>query len=214
LTVARTVLPCSCAADIGTDHAYIPIWLCQNNITTYCIAGDVSKGSAKKAADNVKAHCLENRISVRCGSGLKILDTTDKVGCIIIAGMGGMLMLDILNGGDLTNVSQLVLQPQKDIPKVRKALHAFGYKIENEYIVFEENKYYNIINAVKGSEQPYTETEYLLGKRLLEKKEPLLKDYITHEENKLYSILPLCDANRKAEIETLLEHYKEGKECL
>ena len=214
LTVAQAVKPCSCAADIGTDHAYVPIWLCQNNITAYCIAGDVSKGSAQKAADNVMSHCLDDRISTRCGSGLEIINKDETIDCIIISGMGGMLMLDILNGGDLTSVTQLVLQPQKDIPKVRKALHAFGFKRENEYIVFEENKYYNIINAVRGAEPEYTETEYLLGKRLLEKKDPLLKKYIEHEQNKLTKILPRTDRARRIEIEKILKCYKEGTECL
>lgn len=214
LTVARAVLPCTCAADIGTDHAYIPIWLCENGIAKNCIAGDVSKGSAQKAADNVKMHGLDAHISVRCGSGLEILTKFDAVDCIIISGMGGMLMLDILNGGDITKVKQLVLQPQKNISKVRRALHAFGFKIENEYIVYEENKYYNIINALRGSEDAYTDTEYLLGKKLLEQKAPLLKSFIAEEERKYRNILPRTYGERRAEIEKILACFEEGKKCL
>ena len=214
LAIADTVKKCELAVDIGTDHAYIPIYLCKNNIVKNCIAGDISKGSAQKAENNVNANGLNDRISVRCGSGLKIITSRDRVDCVIIAGMGGMLMLDILDQGELGEVKQLILQPQKDIPAVRRALHEKGFLIEDEKAVLEDEKFYNIISAVHGIDEKYTETEYEFGKILLEKKDTVLKQYIKTETERLKKLLPKVNEKRRTEIEHMLKIYGEGSKCL
>ena len=212
-TVAAAVKPCDCAADIGTDHAYVPIWLCENNIVKRAVAGDVSRGSAQKAAENIKACGYEDRISARCGDGLKIIKKEDNVGCIIIAGMGGMLMRNILENGDISNMPQLVLQPQKDIPEIRRYIHLAGYKIENETMLCEDNKYYNIISAVKGSES-YTETEYALGKILIDNKDKTLKEWLLLEIKKYESLLGVMNEEKRIEVKNKIEMYKGVSECL
>ncbi|MBQ9518448.1 MAG: SAM-dependent methyltransferase [Firmicutes bacterium] len=211
--VANMVKPCDCAADIGTDHAYVPIYLCENNIVKRAVAGDVSKGSAQKALDNIIACGYADRIDARCGNGLKIIEKKDNVGCIIIAGMGGMLMRGILENGDISGVTQLVLQPQKDIPAVRRYIHIIGFKIENETMLCEDNKYYNVISAVRGSET-YTEKEYELGKILIDGKDKTLKTWLLFEIQKLENLIGLMNGQKLAEAQDKLKMYKEVILCL
>ena len=211
--IAGAVKPCTSAADIGTDHGYIPIYLCMNDIVGFAVAGDVSRGSAQKALDNVRACGLSDRISVRVGDGIKILRPEDKTECIIIAGMGGMLMCDILSGGNISSVKQLVLQPQKDIPAVRRYIHGAGFKIENEIMIYEDNKYYNIISAVRGSEE-YTPLEYALGRILLNNGDAVLKTWLEKEIKRSEKLMPSVNEKRREELENMLAVYREGMKCL
>ena len=213
MCIADMVKPCGCMADIGTDHAYVPIYLCMENKVKTAIAGDVSKGSAEKARQNVELSGLNERISVRLGSGITILKKEDKADCIVIAGMGGMLMCDILKNGDITGVLQLVLQPQKDIPEVRRFVHSIGFKIEDEKMLCEDNKFYNIISAVRGGEE-YTDTEYEFGKILISKKDKTLKAQLEHEIKISEALLPKVNEKRKQELEAQLLRYKEVLGCL
>ena len=211
--VAGMVKPCGCAADIGTDHAYVPIYLCQNNIVQKAVAGDVSKGSAQKAADNIDLCGMSDRVFARCGDGLKIIKKEDQVSCLIIAGMGGMLMCDIIQGGDISDISQLVLQPQKDIPAVRRFIHSIGFEIENEIMLCEDNKYYNIISAVRGREV-YGEKGYELGKILIENKDKTLKAWIENEIRKCNALLEVMNEEKREETQKKINMYKEVLLCL
>jgi tRNA (adenine22-N1)-methyltransferase len=183
--VFREINRCDVAADIGTDHAYIPIALIQNNIAKKVIAADISKGSCDKAEANVSFYKLNDCIDVRCGSGLTVINSDEKLDSILISGMGGLLMIEVLksNVNAVENAKQLVLQPQKDIDKVRRYIHSIGFKICNEEITFEGGKYYIVINAVKGFEQ-YTAVEYMFGKKLIEKNSEIFLEYINQEYNK------------------------------
>ena len=138
--IAEKVKKGSILADIGTDHAYVPIFLYKKGIIKNAIACDISKGSLEKAKINISKYNLENFIETRLGSGLEKIYLEDNINTIIIAGMGGMLMIDILkNGIEIAkNTETLILQPQKDIPEVRKFLHKNGFKIEDEELLIDE----------------------------------------------------------------------------
>ena len=156
--VADTVNKSNIVADIGTDHAYVPIYLVKNKVANKAIAADISQGSCKKAQLNVNNKHLNHLIDVRCGNGLEVIKADEIIDTIIIAGMGGLMTISVLesNKKAVNNARQLVLQPQKDIYKVRQYVHSIGYKITNETMLVDNNKYYNIINAEKGIEK-YTE---------------------------------------------------------
>lgn len=215
-SIADMVKPCICMADIGTDHGYIPVYLCQNNIVQMAVAGDVSKGSAYKARENVTKYGLQDRISTRCGNGLKIIEDNDNVECVVIAGMGGMLMLDILSDSALPDtIKQLVLQPQRDLPFVRRHIHKMQFEIADEAMVFEEGKYYNIISATKKDcICEYTPLEYEFGKILLESGNKVLKQQLEFQVLKLAELLPRVNNERVIEIEQQLNLYKEALKCL
>lgn len=219
--VADTVNKSNIVADIGTDHAYVPIYLVKNKVANKAIAADISQGSCKKAQLNVNNKHLNHLIDVRCGNGLEVIKAYEIIDTIIIAGMGGLMTISVLesNKKAVNNARQLVLQPQKDIYKVRQYVHSIGYKITNETMLVDNNKYYNIINAEKGIEK-YTELEYLFGKILIENKSIILKEYVNIELNKIITVLKNMKDNGKENsndykrLNHLMNCYMEVKKCL
>lgn len=166
-------------ADIGTDHAYIPIYLCQLSKIDFCLACDINKGPLEIANCNIKKYKYENIIHTLLCNGIEKI-IPNSVDTLIIAGMGGQLIIDILdkNRELLKSIKQLVLQPQLDIYSVRKYIHKIGFRIDNEQMIFDNKKYYNIINAILGNEE-YTKDEYYtFGKVLIDNKSKVLKEYI------------------------------------
>lgn len=164
--------------DVGTDHAYIPIYLYKNNKIDFAIASDINRGPLEKAALNIKKYMLDKKISLVLGNGFQSIDFIhNQIDTAILAGMGGSLVIDILSKSpDITkSFKQLVLQPQLDLYNVRKYIHSIGFSIEDEEMILEDRKYYNIINAVKGNEIYDREEYYKYGKILIEKKSSILK---------------------------------------
>lgn len=167
--IATLVPADSRVVDVGTDHGYIPIYLTYHQKASYCIASDINKGPLESAAKNIQKYLLEG-ICLRQGSGLSTVTEEDGMNVAIIAGMGGPLIIDILKN-NLTivkGVEQLILQPQSNIPDVRRYVHSIGFKIRSEKALVDEGKFYIILDCVKG-EETYTEMyHYEYGKYLLE----------------------------------------------
>lgn len=175
--VADCVKKCDLLADIGTDHAYIPIYTVQKHIAYKAIASDVVKGPLKIAADNIKSHGLEDKISPCLANGLSSAKDADV---IVIAGMGGKLICNILEDNlDIAyNAEYMVIQPMTCSYELRKYLHRNGFKITDEKLAREENKIYNIMVVEKGKENFNDEFYYHIGKRLFENRDQLLPEYI------------------------------------
>ena len=138
-------------ADIGTDHAFVPIKLIDENICEKVIATDVNKGPLKSAESNIIKHCLSDKIELRLGSGLLPL-SPDECDTIIIAGMGGELICKILSEGETVARSSecLILQPMNAQNILRKFLNENGYKIVCEDITVEGFKVYNLLVVKDG----------------------------------------------------------------
>lgn len=214
--IAQKVTQNGIIADIGTDHAYIPIFLYKNNRIKSGIACDISKGSLQKAKDNIKKYNLQDKIQTRLGNGLEKISLQDNVDTVIIAGMGGMLMIDILEKGKyiLENVKELILQPQKDIDKVREYLHKNNFKIIDDEMLKDDGKYYTIIKSIKGEEYIlYKKEEYVFGRFEINNKCQILKEYIEDQLYKMEIVLKNIKEtniqNRILEIEDNIKTYKE-----
>lgn len=171
-----------CVADIGTDHAYLPIELIRQGKYNSAIAMDINEGPLERAKEHIVKEKLQERIQTRLSDGLKALEP-GECDSVVIAGMGGALTIRILeNGKELRDsVSEWILQPQSELSKVRQYLLANGYRICQEDMVFEDGKFYPMFQVKKGSDQPYTEIELLYGRHLLEKKHPILVAYLLKE---------------------------------
>ncbi len=184
-TVADSVTGGNRVADVGCDHAYIAIHLAENNIAPRVVAMDVNKGPLSKARENIEIRGLEDRIETRLSDGLARLNP-GEADTVVIAGMGGALMVRILTEGEsaLKEVKELILQPQSEIFLVRRHLHTNGYRIESEKMVKEDDKYYIIIKALKDPVKESYDQElfYLYGKQLLESGSPLVEEYLLREE--------------------------------
>ena len=175
--VADCIKECRMLADIGTDHAYIPIYSVQTGIADSAIASDVVKGPLKIATDNIKSHNLQDRIIPVLANGL---ETAKNADVIVIAGMGGKLICNILqdNMDIAKNADYLVIQPMTCSYELRKFLHENGFSITEERLAREEDKIYNIIVVQKGNEKFEDDFYYHIGKKLFENNDPLLLEHI------------------------------------
>ena len=111
--IADLIKPCHCMADIGTDHAYLPVWLCQNGRCDTAIAADINQGPLDRAGETVRRFQLSNRVSLRLGSGVEPLSPGEADG-IVIAGMGGLLIGELLQARPqvFDQAKQILLQTQ------------------------------------------------------------------------------------------------------
>ena len=142
-------------ADIGTDHAYIPIELAKNNKIDRAFACDINKGPCDIARSNIKNEGFEDVIEVRLGGGLSVIDE-GEADEIIIAGMGGKLISEIIAADIATaKASRLILQPMNAQAELRKFLLENGFEITAEDLETEGFKVYNIFTAQKGTQKPY-----------------------------------------------------------
>jgi len=148
------------AADIGTDHAYIPIELLKQGRITRAIACDINEGPLKIAAENVKNNNLSDKIELRLANGISKLEY-EEVETVIIAGMGGVLISEILDSEEAKSHSykEFVLQPMNSQSELRKYLSEHNFKVLEEDIAVEGFKVYNILVVCTGSGDKYTEFE-------------------------------------------------------
>lgn len=203
LCVASFAQPGCVVADIGTDHAYIPVWLVENGIATCAIAMDINQGPIMRAEENIRRFSLEDKISTRLSNGMEQL-LPGEADTVIIAGMGGMLINEILAAGKhvYPSVHRFILQPMTAIEETRKYLEEHGFLIENEKLAQEEDKIYCVLSVVRGQMQIENEIGYYVGKKLIENRDPLLSAYVN---GKIYEYEKAIASLKKASG----EHTKE-----
>ena len=219
LAVAEMVTSGTVVADIGTDHAYIPIYLVQHGIAPSAIAMDVRPGPLSHAEANIEKYGLKGLISTRLSDGLHELKA-GEADTVVMAGMGGLLMVRLLEEGlnVLGTVRECILQPQSDADSVRRFLHAHDFCIVQENMVVDDGKYYVMMKAVHGDEHYDREVFYIYSKLLLTAKDETLhrlikKELSTNEE--IYTRLSSVDTpNAKEKRKLLEEKINYGKEAL
>lgn len=177
-------------ADVGCDHAYTSIYLVEQGIAPRVIAMDVNAGPLARAKENVKRFGMEDRIELRLSDGLEAL-LPGKTDTILIGGMGGPLMERILSAypEKVAGVKELVLQPQSEIAEFRRFVQNIGFRITEEDMLCEEGKYYTILRAVHGEEEPWTEEEYLYGKYLRKEAYSVLREFLAQERETIGTVL-------------------------
>lgn len=214
-TIASFIEAHSIIADIGSDHAYLPSYLCLKDDTIQAIAGEVSKGPFERAKETVAAYNLQDRIDVRLGSGLSILKESDKVSTIIIAGMGGGLIASILTegAGILPHIDQLVLQPNTNGYIVRKTLINFGFTIQEEKLVDENDHIYEIIvaKATEGKSEDFTEKQLFFGPYLMEEANDIFLKKWQEEYDKLKSVIEQMKQSKTDTSEKLASYELKAK---
>lgn len=204
--VAALVQAVAVLADVGTDHAYVPIALVKRGLVDHAIAMDIGEGPLSRARANIEAEGLAGRIETRFSDGLAGL-SPGEADTVLIAGMGGELMMRILaEGADVcVRAEALVLQPQSDIPKVRGFLRLHGYRIEAEDLVCEDGKFYPMMRARYSSgpcaegDSCRTPVEDHYGPLLLRERHPLLPRYLERERRELERIIGQLGAQAVSE---------------
>lgn len=213
LAIYKLIPHCRFLADIGCDHGFIPIEAVKSGLSERAAACDISKGSLEKADKNIRFSGLADKIEVRLGGGLDAVSHFEA-DVIIIAGMGGLLIADILKKGfGKIGSAKLILQPMTAVPELREALLHSGFKITDEELVREDKRIYNIISAETGNMNSY---EYETGERLIEKKHPLLKPWLEErirKENSIISKIPETSEDFTAH-SLLIKKYREALEII
>ena len=196
--VARQIPAGLRVADVGTDHGYLPVYLVVNDIAPKVIASDRGKRPLDSARQLISLLSLENQIDVRLGDGLSVLQP-DEAEVICLAGMGGVAIKEIISAGlPLAQAAKrLVLQPQRNVPAVRRFLVSNGFKIVAEDLAEDDGFYYEII-AVEPGLMELTEQEADFGPLLLRDGHPLFKDFLILKETDLTQLLAaMADNNSK-----------------
>ena len=175
-TLADQVRPGARLADVGTDHARLPVWLIRQGVIYSAIATDIRTGPLERACATAERFTVTDSISFRLCNGLAAVGA-DEVDTIVIAGMGGETILQILEAapwlafGDYT----LLLQPMSSLPDLRKWLCEHRFSIEQEQIVREGKTLYIAMRVRTRAEMKLTLEEQWLGRT---EKDPLRREYM------------------------------------
>ena len=146
LAIATLVDIKSRVIDVGCDHAYLDIYLTQNN-ENECIAIDINKNALTKAIENIKKYNLEDKIKTKLTNGLSGIKVNENDN-IVISGMGTYTILEILKTDKLSNT--LIISSNNNIELLRKEIVKLGYIIDTEMFLIDKSKPYIIIKFIKG----------------------------------------------------------------
>lgn len=199
--VAAMVTAGSMLADVGTDHGHVPIALVERGIVPGAIAMDLREGPLAQAKKNIAMCGLSDRIETRLSDGVQAL-APGEADSIVIAGMGGELVVHILSKGRdvCRSVKELILQPQSELDKVRKYLRENEYDIQREDMICEDGKYYPMMKVVPGEgmndrlehQQVISELGITVcdryGVDLLWRRNPILLEFLYKEQEQLERI--------------------------
>ncbi len=161
--VASLVNSGSSVADVGCDHGYVPVYLVKNNIARSCVAMDINEKPLASCQKLVLEEKLEDKITTRLSNGLEKLKS-GECDTVIIAGMGGELIVDIISRCSFSNELHFILQPMTHPEYVRKYLYDNGYEIFNDIIIDEGKHSYCVFDTkYTGKITPKTQKDYYLG---------------------------------------------------
>ena len=196
--IASFVEQGSCAADIGTDHGYIPVFLRQNNICPFVIASDINSGPIGSAIKAAEEYGVEN-IKFVLAPGLDGI-TPCEADTIIIAGMGGETITEILKGADwlCEGRHRLVLQPQSKTDVLEKYLRDSGFTVSDAKLVKDSGRIYIVLAAETGE---YEKQDIFFTAKLIENRDPLLYEYAEGIKRRL--------SQKRAGVEASAEHNTE-----
>lgn len=211
--IAGLVKNSEVTADIGTDHAYLPVSLIERGKAKKAIASDIAEGPLTRAAETVNKHRMNGMISLRLGAGLETLTPGDKADTIIIAGMGGETIAEILeNSPEIVNAAKLIIaQPMSSAPEFRDYIYEKGYSDIRERLAVEGGKIYNIISMspIKITHAPLEPHERLAGRDLLERRPEHFDKYLKNLTNALEAKISGLSRAASPEAKSELERTKD-----
>lgn len=193
--IASLVPKCSTLCDIGTDHAYVAIYLAKKGIAEKIIAADIKKGPLEQARKNIDAFNVGHMVETRLSDGFAQIEQGETE-CAIIAGMGGETIAEILENEK--GCKFFVLQMQTAHKHLREYLCTHGYAIEKEAVCREGNKMYTALLAIRGSSPKLTDVQKEIGPYLIENTPPLFYDYIRY---RLYEIDTILKSMGKVQVD-------------
>ena len=194
--ISDFIYPYRRIADIGSDYGYLIKIAFDNNLIDYAYAIDNKEGPINSCKNNLKEY---KNVSYFLSDGLD--DVDESIDCVIIAGMGGMLIISILekNKDKLKNIKRLILQANRDEYLLRKYLVENGFYIQDEKIIKEDNKYYEIDCFEKGYEE-YDFNDLYFGKILMKNKDDVFIEKWNNKYQKFKNIKAYSTDTEKIKI--------------
>lgn len=211
---------CNCIADIGTDHGYAAAEALNRKLCNKVIATDINKGPLEKARITLLFEGLSDKSELRLGSGLRPINNNEVNG-VIIAGMGGNLIRDIIEEkiDIVRNMDFLILQPAQNPEVLRKYLYENNFKIINEEVCLDEGKYYECfkVQYTKENEEhkKYSELDYEVSPFLIQKGDDIFKQYMKSKIDKYENIISHLNndtdnsVSRRNQLECKIKYIKE-----
>jgi tRNA (adenine22-N1)-methyltransferase len=162
-------------ADIGSDHAYLPVALLRRGAISSAVAGELASTPFHAAQRTVRDNDLQAHIIVRQANGLAAIEPDDGITAISLCGMGGETIRDILDGGKarLSGRERLILQPNGGEAPLRHWLMDNAYTILNEELVHENRFYYEIIVAERAGPVAYSAEQLYFGPLQMQARSPV-----------------------------------------
>lgn len=199
-------------ADIGTDHAHLPVWLIQNGVCEKAIAADIGEGPAAAARRTVQEAGLADCIEVRVGDGLSVL-RSDEATEIVIAGMGGETIIDILSAAPWLKDGadrRLVLQPMTKTVELRAWLYQNGFSIAEEHLIKDGRHLYCVMAAkFSGAPMPASPLAPVVGALSREEGAPYFEHQAAHMRRRAMGLRASGDDNQATELEQLAAELEE-----
>lgn len=173
-------------ADIGTDHAYLPVSLLLEGRIPSAVAADINRGPLERAKLTAQEYGCTDRMSFRLCDGLREVKS-DETDVIAIAGMGGETIADILSAARWVGEQEIpvILQPMSTQPELRRWLWQNGFDIVEEKLVKEGDTLYVVIFAKPGPVQPMTTAQEWAGRQYQGMDAPLREEYLDQLLGKL-----------------------------
>ena len=219
--VADMVSKGNVLADIGCDHGFVSIYLLEKGICSKVIAMDVNEGPLLRAKEHVKERGLAPYIDVRLSDGMEKL-LIGEADSILIAGMGGDLVIRILQNGHQVcrAVKELILQPQSELKRVREFLRDNHYKIVDEDMILEDGKYYPMMKVIpvevdafwKDKPEEIIEPCDMYGPLLIKNGNPVLRKFLVKQHNQLNGILEWL--KKQPDSENIIKRRNEVLEAI
>lgn len=203
--LAHQVPQGACFADIGTDHARLPVWLIQQGVIDTAIAADIAQGPIARAKDTAEKYEMSHCISCRLGNGLEPVKP-EEVDVIAIAGMGGETIATILEEAQWMDTwsGKLLLQPMTSVPDLRRWLWQNGFLITRDDLVTEERGPYVLISAQKGEMSPMSLAEEWVGRQSQGSLTNLHRQYLTGQIQRItYEISGLRKSSKPQDVQRL-----------
>lgn len=208
-------------ADIGSDHAFLPIFMLKNQRIQHAIITDIHDMPLKNSMDHVNQYRMQNYCELRKGGGLEVINNRDA-DLISICGMGGDLITTIIKNGINTakSAEKLVLQPMTNHAQLRRNVTEMGFRIIDEKMTRDRHLFYQMFAVQKGKENQYrTEIDFEFSPMLRYNKDETMREYMLFqlqvqkkiytqlEANKQFSLIDECLMRIKM-IEGLLNEYE------
>ncbi len=215
--IAENIPRCSILADVGTDHAFIPIYAVEASLCERAVAADVRPGPLTAARKNIAKHGLESRIETRLGDGLGPI-CEPECDVVVIAGMGGPLIRRILaeSSEKAKKCRLLLLQPNNAPEALRKWLYENCFSIIGEDLAEDSGKLYCLIKAKwTGTYEKRDDFDCYIGRKLLESDDPLIIPYLKKKLGELDTIIDgrsKSDPGKPRRVE--YDSYMDTKTCM